>query len=60
MDRIYASLERLMSLWKRLELVKAGSPEYKDITKQIRAESDAYNALVEAEKSPRHKRDDPN
>ena len=56
MDRVYASLERLRELWKQLERAKPGSPEYQKITKQIRAESDAYNALIDAEKKPRRKR----
>lgn len=55
MDRVYASLERIKALWEQLERAKAGSPEYEEIAKQIRAESDAYNALIEAEKSPRRK-----
>ena len=55
MDRVFASLERIKALWQQLERAKAGSPEYKEIAKQIRAESDAYNALIEAEKSPRRK-----
>ena len=60
MDRVYASLERIKALWQQLERAKAGSPEYKKIAKQIRAESAAYAALIEAEKSPRRKRGDSN
>ena len=60
MDRIYASLARIKSLWQQLERVKAGSPEYKAIAKQIRAESDVYNTLIEAEKSAHRKREDSN
>ena len=60
MDRIYASLERIKALWQQLERTKPGSPEYKAIAKQIRAESDAYNALIEAEKSAHRKRGDSN
>ena len=56
MDRISASLERIKALWQQLERAKPGSPEYQKITKQIRAESDAYNALIDAEKKPRRKR----
>ena len=55
MDRVFASLERIKALWQQLERAKADSPEYKKIAKQIRAESDAYSALIEAEKSPRRK-----
>jgi hypothetical protein len=61
MDRGYASLERIKALWQQLERAKADSPEYKKIAKQIRAESDAYAALIDAEKSPRRrKREDSN
>ena len=52
MDRISASLERIKALWRQLEHAKQGSPEYEALAKQIRAESDAYNALLEAKKSP--------
>jgi hypothetical protein len=48
MGRIHASLERLQALWKQLELTKPGSPEYKVIEQQIRAESKMYNKLAEA------------
>ena len=58
MDRIYASLERIKALWQQLERAKPGSPEYGTIAKQIRTESDTYNALIEAEKSPPTKRED--
>ena len=60
MDRVFARLERIKALWQQLERAKAGSRKYKEIAKQIRAESDAYAALIEAEKSPRRKREDSN
>jgi hypothetical protein len=50
MDRISACLERIKALWKQLERATPGSPEYDAIAKQIRTESDTYNALVEAAK----------
>jgi hypothetical protein len=59
MDRTSASLERIKALWQQLERATPGSPEYDAIAKQIRTESDAYNALIEAaKKGPPTKRGD--
>jgi hypothetical protein len=60
MDRVYASLERMKALWLELERAKPNTPEYDALMKQIRAESDAHKALIDAEKSPRRKREDSN
>ena len=63
MDRVFASLERIKALWQQLERAKADSPEYKKVAKQIRAESDAYSALIEARRvraEKRRKREDSN
>ena len=60
MDRVYASLERLKALWLELERAKSKTPEYDALMKQIRAESDAYKALIDVEKSPPRKREDSN
>jgi hypothetical protein len=60
MDRIHASLERIQALWQQLERAKPTTPGYKAIAKQIRAESDVYNTLIEAEKSAHRKREDSN
>jgi O6-methylguanine-DNA--protein-cysteine methyltransferase len=59
MDGTSASLERIKALWQQLERATPGSPEYDAIAKQIRTESDAYNALIEAaKKNPPAKRED--
>ena len=55
-----ASLERLKGLWEHLNRLQPEAPEYKALEKQIRAESDAYNALVEAQESPHRKLTDSN
>ena len=60
MDRVYASLERMKALWLELERAKAKTPAYDALMKQIRAEADAYKALIDAEKSPHQKREDSN
>lgn len=59
MDRIFASLERVKALWLELEKVKPKTPEYEALTKQIRAASMAYMALIETETTPRKKPSDP-
>jgi hypothetical protein len=51
-DRIFESLERLKALWIELERVPAGTPKYETLMTQIRVESDAYKALIDAEKRP--------
>jgi hypothetical protein len=58
MERVYASLERLQALWLELERAKPKTAEYDVLMKRIRAESDTYKALIDAEKSPPRKRED--
>ena len=60
MDRVYASLERIKALWLKLERAKPNTTEYDALMKEIRAESDAYKALIDAEKNPHRKREDSN
>ena len=55
MDGSGASLKRLMALWEQLVRLQPTAPEYTALVKQIRAESDAYNALTEAQESPHRK-----
>ena len=55
MERVFASMERLKALWLELEQAKPKSPKYEALTKQIRAESYTYMALVESETTPRQK-----
>ena len=43
-----ARLGRLVALWRALKRAPTGSPAYDALVKQIRAESDAYKALVDA------------
>ena len=43
-----ARLDRLAELWRELKRAPKGSGAYEALVKQIRAESDAYNALVDA------------
>ena len=58
MDGSGASLKRLIALWEKLVRLQPATPEYTALVKQIRAESDAYNALTEAKGSPRRKPND--
>jgi hypothetical protein len=44
-----ARLNRLAELWKELKRTPKESRAYEALVKQIRAESDAYNALVDAQ-----------
>jgi hypothetical protein len=55
MDGSGASLKRLVALWERLGHLQPSTPEYTTLVKQIRAESDAYNARIEAQESPHRK-----
>ena len=50
-----ASLERLMALWEQLQRLQPNTTEYKVLAEQIRAESDAYNALTQTKESPHQK-----
>ncbi len=51
-------LQRMKELWGRLQQTPVGSAEYRNLTKQIRAESDAYNALLNAHFKPENPNDD--
>jgi hypothetical protein len=55
MERVFASIERLKALWLELEKAKLKSAEFEALTKQIRAESYTYMALVESDTKPRKK-----
>ena len=55
MDGNGASLKRLVALWEKLVRLQPTTPEYTELVKRIRAESDAYNALTEARESPHRK-----
>jgi hypothetical protein len=50
MQRIYDRLDHIKSLWKKLELTKPETSEYKATMNQIRALSDEYQALIDAPK----------
>ncbi len=52
MDRIYESLERIKALWGKLERAQEGTAEHIALMKEIRAESDAYKALIDTKKKP--------
>jgi hypothetical protein len=52
MERIYDILQRITSLWKKLELTKPDSSEYVALLKQIRTLSGEYEALIDAPKKP--------
>ncbi len=52
MDRIYESLERIKALWRKLEEEPHGTARSIALMKEIRAESDAYLALLDTEKKP--------
>ena len=56
MERVFSSLKRLKALWQQLEQAKPKSPEDQALTKQIRAESHTYMALVESETFTRRKK----
>jgi len=56
MDRIYESLERIKALWRKLEGEQPGTGEYTALMNEIRAESDAYTALLDTEKKLSTKR----
>jgi hypothetical protein len=60
MDRVYTSLARMKALWLELEGAKPKTSEYDALMKQMQAESAVYKALVNAEKKPHRKREDPN
>jgi hypothetical protein len=55
MERIYDRLQRILQLWKKLELTKPNTSEYVAIINQIRVLSDEYMALIDAPKKPRIK-----
>jgi hypothetical protein len=52
MERVYASLDRLKALWLELERAKPKTAEYDVLMRRIRAESDTYKALIDADKRP--------
>jgi hypothetical protein len=54
-----AQLGRLLALWRELKHAPTGSEAYESLVKQIRAESDAYKALVDAHVT-QGKPDEPN
>lgn len=42
-------LQRLRTLWRELQQTSVRSPKYRELEKQIREESDAYEALYDAQ-----------
>jgi hypothetical protein len=52
MERIYDSLRRIRSLWKKLELTKPNTSEHDALMDQIRVLSEEYKALIDAPKNP--------
>jgi hypothetical protein len=42
-------LQRLRELWRELQRTPVKSPKYDSLGKQIREESDAYQALLDAQ-----------
>jgi hypothetical protein len=52
MERIYDTLQRIQSLWKKLERTKPDTSEYVALMNQIRASSNEYRALIDAPKKP--------
>ena len=59
MDGNDQSLERLGALWQQLRTLQPNTSEYEALAKQIRAESDAHNGLIEAHERPHRKPQDP-
>jgi hypothetical protein len=53
MERIYDRLERILRLWKKLELTKPNSSEYIELMNEIRVLSEEYKALIDAPKKPK-------
>jgi hypothetical protein len=53
MERIYDTLQRIQSLWKKLEGTKPDTSEHVALMNQIRVLSDEYRALIDAPKKPR-------
>ena len=53
MERIYDRLERILQLWKKLELTKPNTSEYVALMNQIRVLSEEYTALIDAPKKTR-------
>jgi hypothetical protein len=52
MERIYDSLRRIRSLWKKLELTKPNTSEHDALMDQIHVLSEEYKALIDAPKNP--------
>jgi hypothetical protein len=48
-DEITARLGRVKELWRQLEQVRPTMPRYKELMKEIHAESLAYQALLTAQ-----------
>jgi hypothetical protein len=53
MEGIYDRLQRILQLWKQLELTKPNSSEYVALINQIRVLSEEYRERIEAHKSPK-------
>ena len=53
MERIYDRLERILQLWKKLELTKPNSSEYVELMNVTRVLSEEYKALIDAPKKPK-------
>ena len=53
MERIFDTLERIIQLWKNLELTKPNTAEHAALMNEIRVLSDKYNAFINAPKKPR-------
>ena len=51
-------LERMRELWRELQHTPQKSPAYTSLVKKIRAESDAYQALVDAQEPKRNESSD--
>ena len=58
MERVYDRLQRILQLWKKLELTKPNSSEYDAIMDQIRVLSQEYKALIDAPKNPQNQNEE--
>ncbi len=50
MEGIYDRLQRILQLWKKLELTKPNTSEYVALMNQIRVLSEEYRARIDAPK----------
>jgi hypothetical protein len=48
-DEVFARLKRIRQLWRELRQTPKTSSRYSVLVKEIRAESSAYSALVDAQ-----------